>query len=105
MYLLEHVNDATLQKLYEKAYLVVFSSYAEGYGLPTIEALMHGVPVICSDIPVMREVGGSYCDYFNPDSADSLIEAVKKYITPQRYQARKEQLSNSYHPRNGKMLF
>ncbi|HAJ96668.1 MAG TPA: hypothetical protein DCO72_02890 [Ruminococcus sp.] len=99
LYLFKHVNDATLQKLYEKAYLVVFSSYAEGYGLPTIEAMMHGVPVICSDIPVMREVGGSYCDYFNPDSADSLIEAVKKYTSnPQRYHARKEQLSASYHP-------
>jgi glycosyltransferase involved in cell wall biosynthesis len=41
-------------------------SFAEGYGMPVAEALSVGTPVLCSDIPVLREVGGEVPDYINP---------------------------------------
>jgi glycosyltransferase involved in cell wall biosynthesis len=38
----------------------------EGYGMPVAEALSVGIPVICSDLPVLREVGGEAPDYLDP---------------------------------------
>lgn len=99
LYLLSGVNDATLDALYRSAAMVVFASYTEGYGLPTIESMIKGVPVLCSDIPVMREVGGSFADYFDPDDADSLIAAVDRYGSdPEAYAAKREQLASEYQP-------
>lgn len=98
LYLLSGVNDANLDALYARAYLVVFASYIEGYGLPTIESLIKGVPVLCSDIPVMREVGGAFADYFDPDDAKSLIAAVTNYSDEARYQAQRENIRTNYHP-------
>ena len=92
---LQGISDATLQYLYNNASFVLFSSYIEGYGLATVEALQHGVPTILSDVPVMREVGGEYCDYFDPDSPEQLIEIIRGYeADPKRYEARREMLKN-----------
>jgi glycosyltransferase involved in cell wall biosynthesis len=48
-------GDAVLKKLYDAASAVVFPTIAEGCGLPLLEALWHGVPCVCSDLPVLRE--------------------------------------------------
>lgn len=48
-------SDATLKKLYGDARAVVLPTQAEGCGLPLLEALWHGVPCVCSDLPVLRE--------------------------------------------------
>jgi glycosyltransferase involved in cell wall biosynthesis len=53
-----HVNDAELRALYEHALALVFPSRYEGFGLPPIEAMMCGCPVIISDQPALVEVGG-----------------------------------------------
>lgn len=98
LYLLSGVNDATLDALYRQAYMVVFASYTEGYGLPTIESLMKGVPVLCSDIPVMREVGGKFASYFDPDDAGSLIEAVSRSADGDAYQTKREEIRTQYRP-------
>ena len=99
LYLLSGVNDATLNFLYKKAFMVVFASYIEGYGLPTIEALINGVPIACSDIPVMREVGGRFCDYFDPDSSDELIKIVSRYANDDAVYAEQRRLiAEEYQP-------
>lgn len=49
-------NDAKLRELYGAARAVVFPTIAEGCGLPVIEALWRGVPCVCSDLPVLREL-------------------------------------------------
>lgn len=53
-----HVNDRELRALYEHALALVFPSRYEGFGLPPIEAMMCGCPVIISDQPALVEVGG-----------------------------------------------
>ncbi|MFC0499988.1 glycosyltransferase family 4 protein [Asaia krungthepensis] len=45
---------------------LLFPSFSEGFGLPLAEALMLGVPAICADIPVLREVGGHIPEYLDP---------------------------------------
>lgn len=54
------VDDAELGRLYATARAVAVPSIHEGFGLPVIEALQHGVPVVASDIPAFREVGGGH---------------------------------------------
>ena len=49
-------SDTTLRDLYASATAVVFPTIAEGCGLPLLEALWRGVPCVCSDLPVLREI-------------------------------------------------
>ena len=57
------VDDETLAALYRRATLLLMPSEREGFGLPVVEALACGTPVIASDLPVLREVGGGSVDY------------------------------------------
>jgi len=60
------LNDTELLHAYGHARALIFPSHAEGYGLPIVEALSHGMRVFASDIPAHREVGGPWCVYFAP---------------------------------------
>jgi len=53
------VSDAELDTLYQQARVFVFPSLSEGFGLPVLEAMSHGVPVICSDAGALPEVAGT----------------------------------------------
>ena len=93
------LNDISLQYLYENAQFVLFSSYIEGFGLATVEALRHGVPTILSDVPVMREVGGDCCDYFEPDKPSQLVGIIKRYEDhPEEYFQQREKLIGYQYP-------
>lgn len=60
---LPHVATATLAALYRRADVTVLTSDREGFGLPLVESLACGTPVVASDIAVFREVGGTAVDY------------------------------------------
>ena len=73
---LEFPLDLELGRLYESAHCLVYPSFDEGQGLPPLEALRWGCPVICSDIPVLRETCGRaaiYVDPRNPGDLASLL--------------------------------
>lgn len=76
-FFIEGPSDAVIRSLYAHALAVVFPTKNEGFGLPVIEAYQHGTPVLASDIPVLREVGGDLADYFDNTSVDSLVQAVE----------------------------
>lgn len=93
-----HINNATdldIEYLYNNAFLVAFPSFNEGFGLPIIEAFERMTPVLAADIPVLREVGGDYCDYVDLKDVESFIEKVKKYLQDTTsYLAVKDNLKN-----------
>jgi glycosyltransferase involved in cell wall biosynthesis len=72
-----YVPDADLEGLWRLAGCAAFPTLAEGFGLPVGEALGRGVPVACSDIPVLREVGGEVPHYFDPHDPASAARAIE----------------------------
>jgi len=74
------VPEDMLPRLYASASAVVYPSRYEGFGLPVIEGLATGVPVIASNLPVFHEVGGEEVTYFDPADASSLVYAIESTI-------------------------
>lgn len=74
-----------IARLYRTSTAMVFPTRFEGFGLPVLEAMAHGCPVLCSDIPVLHEVGGDAAIYFDPTSASAMAEAIDAALgDPQR---------------------
>lgn len=71
--------DSALVPLLRGARAVLFPSFAEGFGLPVIEALASRVPVLCSDLPALRESGGGVPDYLDPADAATWHAAILDY--------------------------
>lgn len=76
-----YVSDAELEGLYAAAACAAFPTRAEGFGLPLLEALGRGLPVACSRLAVLREVGGSLPHYFDPDAPDDAARAISAALT------------------------
>ena len=72
--------DAAIDFLYRHAFLTAFPTFMEGFGLPIVESLQRGTPVIASDIPVLREVGGDACVYFPPEDPEAFLQAVRALL-------------------------
>jgi glycosyltransferase involved in cell wall biosynthesis len=73
---LGRVSDERLVELYNAADVLLFPSWAEGFGLPVLEAMACGTPVVASDIPVLREVGGEVISYAPASDPLALAAAV-----------------------------
>lgn len=85
LWIFNDLNDAELRYCYQHSKALIFPSVIEGYGLPIIESLKNGLPVLASDIPIHREVGGeriSYFDLSQPDSLVSLINDIESGSKP-----------------------
>lgn len=80
LFLIEQPSDNELAYCYENAEALVFPSFAEGFGLPLIEAASYKLPLILSDIPIFKEIAQENAIYFTSKNSDSLSKAIKKYI-------------------------
>jgi glycosyltransferase involved in cell wall biosynthesis len=76
-----HVDDSDLAALYAGASLVVMPSRAEGFGLPLLEAMTLGVPVVTSDDPAMREVGGGAARIFPVGDSTALCAEIVRVLS------------------------
>ena len=77
----DFVPDADLFDLYRGARLFVFPSRYEGFGLPPLEAMACGVPVICSNAASLPEVVGDAAISVKPDDASALVDAICSVLT------------------------
>ena len=77
---LGRVSDEELVRLYNQAACFVFPSLYEGFGLPPLEAMACGCPVLVSDIPVEREVCGDAAQYFNPLEPTNILHTITQYL-------------------------
>jgi mannosylglucosylglycerate synthase len=67
------LTDDDVRSLYTVSDALLFPSLSEGFGLPIVEAALHGLPVFCSDIPAHREIGQSVANFFDLDEDPGLI--------------------------------
>lgn len=71
-----YVDDDTLGSLYRRALALAYPSLAEGFGLPLLEAMAAGCPVVASDIPVFREVTGGHAHFVEPRDVESIAAGL-----------------------------
>ena len=81
---LDEVSDELLEEVYKSAAGMVAMSYGEGFGLPLMEALAHGLPVLARDLPVFREIGGAFFDYFDYDATEPLEAQLQLWLGQDR---------------------
>ncbi|MEO7350241.1 MAG: glycosyltransferase family 1 protein [Terrimesophilobacter sp.] len=71
------VTDDEYHQALAKATALISASFEEGFGIPVIESLAMGTPVVCSDIPVFREVAGPGAVFFDPRSPSDIAAKVR----------------------------
>lgn len=76
------LSDREMEELVAKARAMLMPSFAEGFGMPVVEALSAGIPVICSDILAHREVGGDAPDYLDPLDGLGWLRSIQAYSAP-----------------------
>lgn len=75
-----YVSDEELAELYRGALALACPSLYEGFGLPLVEAMAVGCPVVCSDLPVFREVAGSAALYVSPRDAEAWTRGLARLL-------------------------
>ncbi len=79
------VDDDTLCRLYQGSELVIFPSIYEGFGLPVLEAMQCGAPVICADSSSLREVQTLSEARFDPESTIAITAALERGLTDEEF--------------------
>jgi glycosyltransferase involved in cell wall biosynthesis len=79
---LGEVGEGQLKRLYRWASAFVYPSLYEGFGLPILEAMAFGIPVIASGGSSIPEVGGDAIEYFDPRDAESIRGAMERVLAP-----------------------
>ncbi|MGB3625540.1 MAG: glycosyltransferase, partial [Henriciella sp.] len=92
-----NLDDEALGEAYRNAAAVICASYAEGFGLPLIEADYFGVPIIASNIPVFKEVASSIdrASFFDVGDSAALAESVSSFLSQPKSGASKAASTSS----------
>ncbi|KJV49285.1 mannosyltransferase [Pantoea sp. BL1] len=81
---LNNIGDDFLSELYAETNALIVASYAEGFGLPIIEAAQQELPIIARDIPVLREIAGDNAFYFSGNDPDCVHLTLKDWMEMER---------------------
>jgi len=81
-------SDAVYTETLSRATALVSASRDEGFGLPQVEAMVLGTPVVLSDTAIFREISGPAGGFFSPDDPAELVREVKALEDPATWQAR-----------------
>ncbi|SFO87939.1 glycosyltransferase family 4 protein [Hydrogenimonas thermophila] len=96
---LDKINDNQLIEFYKHAFLTVYLSDYEGFGLPVAESLAHKNIIITSKNSSIYEVGKDFADYINYNSENELYELINIYLTDDLlYKQKKQFIRNNYKP-------
>jgi len=83
--------------LYALSDVLVFPSESEGFGIPMLEAGLHRMPIVCSDIPALRETGGDDPIYIPPDASGAVIaDAVERALATSVMRMRARALAHAW---------
>jgi len=82
----DYVSDEELIHLYQKAKLFVYPSFYEGFGLPPLEAMACGTPVIVSNVASLPEVCGDAAYYINPYSVNDIARGIYTVLSDEKLQ-------------------
>lgn len=82
----QSVDNSELVKIYNESKLFVFPSFYEGFGLPLLEAMSCGTPVITSNTTSLPEVGGSAAIYCNPSSPEEIRDKIELVLSSTKVQ-------------------
>lgn len=74
------VDDSLLKRLYTSADLFIYPSLYEGFGLPLLEAMGCGCPVVCSNTSSMPEIAGDAACYFDPEESEQIREVMERVL-------------------------
>ena len=89
----ENISDEELWNMYRRSKVFAYPSTYEGFGIPLIESLALGIPVVCADVPVFHEVSGDFATFFDPydvsDIAEKLKEALDNPVVPPKEKVQK----------------
>ena len=93
LHLLSGVSDDELNVIYKKAEVFVYPSRYEGFGIPIIEAIFCGLPVVASTGSCLEEAGGPDCLYVNPDDPKGMAAAIMQLLNNE--EERKRRITSS----------
>lgn len=82
------VDDTELLHCYQETDMLAFVSTIEGFGMPVLEAQAMGRPVLCGDIPVLREVAGEAACFVDPHNTAAIRNGVERLIRDSAYRER-----------------
>ena len=83
LFWIKNVSDEFLEKIYSVSYGLIMASKGEGFGLPLIEAMQYGMPVLARDLPEFREISGSGVSFFEGKS-ENLTDAVFRWLNQEK---------------------
>lgn len=89
-----YVSDAEKSALYEGATICVLPSHYEGFGMPVLEAMSYGKPVLCSDLDVFKEIAGNSVEYFDTSNSENLSKKITEILSDAQ---KRNQLSKKSH--------
>lgn len=89
LFLLRDATDAELDHGYRNASALVIPSVIEGFGLPIVESFQRGLPILCSDIPVFREIADGKATFFDLADPNRLAEALHAFCRDHAAQDRR----------------
>ena len=92
------ISYGTVVDLFSLADVLVFPSESEGFGIPMLEAGLHRLPIVCSDIPALRETGGEDPIYIPPDASGEVIaDAVERALNTPVMRMRARAREHAWH--------
>lgn len=77
----DYISDGQLRWLYENCAAYVFPSLSEGFGLPALEAMASGAPVVSSNATCLPEIYGDAAHYFDPRDVEDMTKAINQVLT------------------------